>query len=208
MKKVIDYSITPIYFYRFVCNDPNIVNMYVGSSINLTRRKSDHKSACNNPTNKGYNLLVYKTIRDNGGWDNWRMLEIEHKIVKDKSEAKQCEQYWIESYNAQMNMFKLNFNRQEYREQYYEQNKEQISDSQREYYQEHKDQILDYQREYREQNKEKNNASKRKYRQQNKEKIKAYNREYNRENRKQINAKQRERRQLKKQEKQNTIELV
>ena len=178
MKKVIDYSITPVYFYRFVCNDPNISNMYVGSCINLTKRKSQHKYVCNNPNNKGYNLLVYKTIRDNGGWLNWRLLEIENKIVKDKTEATQCEQYWIEFYNAQMNMFKLNFNQREYREQYKEQNKEQINAYNREYYE------------------------------QNKEQIKARHREYKEQNRERINAKQRERRQRKKQETQNVIEVV
>ena len=174
MKKVIDYSITPVYFYRFVCNDPNIVNMYVGSSINLTKRKSCHKSMCNNPNDKNYNLLVYKTIRDNGGWNNWRLLEIEHKILNDKTEAKQREQYWIEYYNAQMNVFKLNFNQREY----YEQHREQISNYQRDYYEKNKEQLIDYQREYDEQHRDKKNAQKR------------------------------ERYKRKKQEKQNTIELV
>jgi len=99
MKNKIDYSITPVYFYRFVCNDPNITNLYVGSCIDLTKQKSKHKAVCNNPNNTKYNLLVYKTIRENGNWDNWRMLEIEHKIVKDKTEALQHEQYLIEYFN-------------------------------------------------------------------------------------------------------------
>jgi len=193
MKKVIDYSITPVYFYRFVCNDPNISNMYVGSSIDLTKRKSHHKTTCNNPNDKDHHLLVYKTIRDNGGWDNWRMLEIEHKIVKDKTEAKQCEQYWIEFYNAQMNMLKLNFNQREYSEQYNKQYYEQNKDYQREYYQEHKDQRLDYQREYY---------------QEHKEQMSDYNREYREQHRDKNNAYQREYRKRKKQESQNTIELV
>ena len=222
MKKVIDYSITQIYFYRFVCNDPNISNMYVGSSIDLTQRKSQHKSACNNANGKHHHLLVYKTIRDNGGWDNWRMLEIEHKIVKDKTEATQREQYWIEFYNAQMNTFKLNFNKQEhqreYREQnreqinakhreYNEQNREQIDAKLREYYEQNKEQINAKHREYREQNKEQINAKHREYYEQNKEQIDAQKREYREQHREKINAQKREYRKRKKEEKQNVIEV-
>lgn len=208
MKKVIDYSIKPVYFYRFVCNDPNISNMYVGSCINLTKRKSQHKSGCNNPNDTNYHLLVYKTIRDNGGWLNWRLLEIENKIVKDKTEATQREQYWIEFYNAQMNMRKLNFNQREYREQ----NKERINAYQREYKEQNREQLNAYNREYNEQNREQNkeqiNAYNREYYEQNKEQIKARHREYKEQNRERINAKQRERRQRKKQETQNVIEVV
>jgi len=205
MKKVIDYSITPVYFYRFVCNDPNISNMYVGSSIDLVKRKSSHKSKCNNPNDKLYHLLVYKTIRDNGGWDNWRMLEIEHKNVKDKTEAKQREQYWIEFYNAQMNMMKtIPINIQEYYREYREQNKEQLIDYQREYYEKNKEQISNYQREYTKQHRDEIKE----YYEQNKEQLIDYQREYREQNKEQINTRRREQYNRKKQEKQNINELV
>jgi len=175
MRNKIDYSITPVYFYRFVCNDPNIINMYVGSSINLTDRKTHHKSACNNPNSNNHHLLVYKTIRDNGGWTNWRMLEIEHKIVKDKTEANQCEQYWIEFYNAQMNMIKATINIQEYQREYYEQRRDKYN---REYYEQHRDKYNAYNREYYEQHRDKYNAKNREYKKQHREQINAYQREY------------------------------
>ena len=49
--------------YKIVCNDLNITDCYVGSSINFKRRKGEHKSSCNNPNSKIYNLNVYKFIR-------------------------------------------------------------------------------------------------------------------------------------------------
>jgi alpha-galactosidase/6-phospho-beta-glucosidase family protein len=120
--------------------------MYVGSTIDLTKRKNSHKSACNNPNSKDYNLLVYTIIRENGGWTNWRMLEIEHKIVKDKTEAKQQEQYWIEFYNSQMNMIKATYNQRENQREYYKQNKEQLIANQRIYREKNKEQIKANQR--------------------------------------------------------------
>ncbi len=34
--------------YKLCCNDTNIKDIYVGSTTNFIRRKSDHKSACDN----------------------------------------------------------------------------------------------------------------------------------------------------------------
>ena len=46
MPKSADYS--KGFIYKFVCNDITIQNTYVGSSTDFTKRKSCHKSACNN----------------------------------------------------------------------------------------------------------------------------------------------------------------
>ena len=58
-KKDIDYSNTII--YKIVCKDINNKDCF-------TKRKYRHKYCCNNPSDKGYNLYVYKFIRENGGW--------------------------------------------------------------------------------------------------------------------------------------------
>ena len=64
----IDYS--RMIIYKLVCNDLNILDCYVGSTTDFSKRKYGHKSACNNCKIKNYNLKVYKIIRENGGWDN------------------------------------------------------------------------------------------------------------------------------------------
>ena len=77
-----DYSTREISFYRFVCNDPEIQSSYVGHTVDFNRRKSQHKSCCNNSNDKYHHLQIYQTIREYGGWDNWRMIEIESRLVK------------------------------------------------------------------------------------------------------------------------------
>ena len=65
----IDYNNTTI--YKIVCTDLSNKDIYVGHTTQFIKRKSSHKHNCNNPISKFYNLKVYKTIRENGGWENW-----------------------------------------------------------------------------------------------------------------------------------------
>jgi len=162
VRKAIDYATREMIFYRFVCNDPNIINTYVGSTLDFIKRKYKHKSSCNTENSKKYHYLIYKTIRDNGGWDNWRMLVIERKLVKDKTESLQIEQYWIEYYNAQMNMKNAKPD-----ENYY-----------KEYYEQNRDKAIQYYKKYCEQNRDKELQRKKEYYEKNKKSINEYQREY------------------------------
>ena len=103
-KTAISYDNTEITFYRFVCENPNIINTYVGSTSNFEKRKQSHKVAYSSPDKSS--RLVYQTIKNNGGWDSWKMIEIDTKIVKNKREAERIEQEYIEKYNSDMNMIK------------------------------------------------------------------------------------------------------
>ena len=84
-KKPIDYSNTII--YKICCNDITITDCYVGHTTNFSQRKSQHKSSCNNENSEQYNSFVYKFIRENGGWDNWNMIEIERLSCIDFYDA-------------------------------------------------------------------------------------------------------------------------
>ena len=80
------------YFYKLVCNDTNIKDFYIGSTVNWNDRKTLHKSDCNNQNGKKYNTPCYKTIRAHGGWDNWSMIEIERVIyIRRMAEAHEYE---------------------------------------------------------------------------------------------------------------------
>ena len=80
------------YFYKLVCNDPSVKDFYVGSTANWYDRKTSHKGCVNNKNHPEYNNLKAKTIRTNGGWDNWSMLEIERGIyIKRMAEAHEYE---------------------------------------------------------------------------------------------------------------------
>ena len=67
-------------------DDVEIKNPYIGSTTNFRGRKWNHKDCCNNPNHKYYNIKQYQYIRDNGGWDVWKMVWIEDYPCKSKRE--------------------------------------------------------------------------------------------------------------------------
>ena len=78
--------------YQLKCNDDNISQIYVGHTTNFLKRRQLHKQTCNNNIYKGYNTKKYITIRENGGWNNWKMLEICKFPCNDKREAEKKEE--------------------------------------------------------------------------------------------------------------------
>jgi len=142
-----DYSKTIM--YKFVCSDLNIKDCYVGHTINMTKRKCGHKTACNNEKNKSYNLKIYQIIRENGGWDNWNMLLVEKFPCKDKHEACKREREIFEELGAKMNSFRPYITQEEYKE-YDKEYSKQYREGHKEYYKQ-------YDKKYREENKEKKN---------------------------------------------------
>jgi hypothetical protein len=112
----INYSNTII--YKLCCKDLSITEAYVGHTTDMRKRKSNHKSRCNNIKDKKYNLNVYKFIRDNGGWDNWDMIEIERFEAIDGNDAKKRERYYIEELKATLNS-EIPIRTQKEREEYY-----------------------------------------------------------------------------------------
>lgn len=90
-----DYSTTVI--YKITCNDPNITDKYVGHTIDFVRRRKEHKNNVCNEQSAYYNLKLYKFIRDNGGWDNWKIEVIAFYNCNNLREARQKEQeHYIE----------------------------------------------------------------------------------------------------------------
>jgi hypothetical protein len=88
-KLPIDYS--KGFIYKLCCLDVSVKEIYVGSSTNFKQRKKSHKTDCNNEKKKVYNSYKYKYIRDNGGWDNWTMIELHKFPCNDKREL-ECEE--------------------------------------------------------------------------------------------------------------------
>ena len=87
--------------YKIVCKDLSVKDCYVGQTTNFKLRKSDHKanSIC-------HHYKVYQFIRNNGGWDNFDMIEIEKFPCKDGNEARARERYWYEELNSSLNTIK------------------------------------------------------------------------------------------------------
>ena len=98
---MIDYNKAVI--YKISCNDINIENIYIGSSCNFTSRRSKHKKNTNNRVGKLYHLKLYKFIRDNGGWNNFKIEIIENYPCNNSIELIEREKYLIQLHNADLN---------------------------------------------------------------------------------------------------------
>ena len=129
-KTVIDYQNTVI--YKIVCKDINIKDLYVGSTTNFIQRKKSHKNSCNYENQKNYNSYVYKFIRENGGWDNWDMIELEKYPCNDRNEKDKRERFWLEELKASLNCFIPSRTKKEW----YEKNKKEKNEKSRIYYEE------------------------------------------------------------------------
>ena len=186
--------------YKIVCNDLNVKELYVGSTTDFPKRKSQHKSSCNNNNNKEFNRKLYEMIRANGNWDNWAMLEIEKFPCNDSNEARTRERYWYEQLNAQLNMIKPIITKEElkeylkqYREdnkeyfkKYNEDNKDKIKEYNKQYSEDNKDKIKEYYKQYSEDNKDKIKEKDKRYRENNKDTIKEKDKQYREDNKDKI----------------------
>jgi hypothetical protein len=94
-----DYSNT--IFYTICCNDPTVKELYIGHTTNFVQRQTAHKQNCANA--KIGICKLYKVIRDNGGWNNWKMQIIAFHDCDDFFSAKKHEQYYFEEYKATLN---------------------------------------------------------------------------------------------------------
>lgn len=82
--------------YKIVCNDPEIQDLYVGSTIDYEERQKSHKISCNDPNSKEYHKYKYEYIRANGGFDNWHFEIIEHFSCDNRTELEYQEFKYID----------------------------------------------------------------------------------------------------------------
>jgi len=157
-------------------------DIYVGSTSNFKNRKNRHKFSCINETNKGYNMPVYKYIRDNGNWNNFVMIPIEQYSCNNKDELKIRERYHIDILRPTLNKNIPSRTKKEY----YEDNKEYLNEQRKKWREANKEQIAEKQKNYREANKDKIAKIQKNYCKNNKEQIAEKKKEYNEANKEQI----------------------
>ena len=191
----INFSKTVI--YKICCNDPTITDIYIGHTTDLIRRRYEHKSKCNNVNSKEYNSKQYHFIRENGGWTNWTLIQIEEYPCKDVNEARTRERYWIETLKSSLNSDIPNRTAKEYREdnkevlaqkkkEFREANKEVIAQKKKEYHETNKEKILEKAKEYYQANKEKILKRVKTYAETKKEVLAEKNKEYRKSNKERI----------------------
>jgi hypothetical protein len=110
--------------------------LYVGSTTDFIKRKNSHKSCCNNENKSKYNMHLYKMIRDNGGWDSFKIMIIKQYPCLNKIELLIEEDKQIKELKVSLNSKKSYYPY----EKYYEDNKDKI----KEYYEDNKDKIKEY----------------------------------------------------------------
>ena len=160
-----DYSKTIIYKIEHIDNDSLV---YVGRTTNWEQRKYRHKSVCCNEKGKAYNLKVYQMIRENGGWNAFKMIEVEKYPCEGRREAEKRECEVMKELKSSMNTYRSYITEEEKQEMvkdYYETNKEKF-------------------KAYRENNKEKIKVYMKDYIILNKDKIKEKEKEYYENNKK------------------------
>lgn len=163
--------------YKLCCKDINIKEEYVGSTTRFERRKAEHKYRCKSSDN---NCYAYQFINENGGIDNWDMIQIEEVNVNNRRELETRERYWIEFLKAELNC------------NIPSRTKKDIAKSQRKYYKNNIEVIAEKAKEYRKNNIEVIKESQKKYRENNIDVFLKKEKEYRENNREVIAEKRKE----------------
>jgi hypothetical protein len=161
--------------YKWVCDDCE--EIYVGSTINFTRRKQQHKTSCNNEKDAKHHLKIYQTMRENGGFGNWRMIQIESYPCQSKRELEAREEEVRQDFKAVLNSQKAyttGEDKRTYRANYYRQN----IDKRKEYNETNDAKIKEYYQNYRNNNADKIKESKKIYYELNKSRISDRQKQY------------------------------
>lgn len=125
--KAVNYNNTIIYKIQHH-EKPEL--LYIGSTTSFSKRKCQHKSNCYNENNKSYSTKLYKMIRDNGGWNEFNMIEIKKFPCQSKREAEAEEDRIMSEMKASMNTYRAFLTAEGhklYEKEYYAHNKQQIN---------------------------------------------------------------------------------
>ena len=138
----IDWSKTLI--YKIISKDINYDFIYIGSTTDFSRRLREHKSSCNNEKSEKYNYVLYKFIRENGGFDNFNMILVEkYTECKDRLEARKREQYCIDELKPKLNQQHAFYaiSKNDYNKRYKDEHKEELKLYFKKRYEDNKDKI-------------------------------------------------------------------
>jgi hypothetical protein len=89
-------------------------------------------------------------MRENGGWINYSMIEVEKYPCRDENEATARERHWFEILNSSLNTNVPNRSHQECNRQYYAGNRDNILIQNRQYKSDNRDNILIQKKQYNE----------------------------------------------------------
>ena len=143
-------------FYKIVnINGDCDTLCYVGSTANWNRRLNGHKSSCHNENTKQHNIKLYQTIRANGGWREFKMVEIGTAEQLTHRQACAIEETYRVALKAELNGRRcfVAGTKQEYQKQYNIDNVEKTKEYQKQYRIDNVEKKKEYQKQYRTDNK-------------------------------------------------------
>ena len=94
----IDYTKTIIYKIQHIEN-PEL--LYVGHTTNFNKRKSEHKMNCKNELKT---VKLYLTIRENGGWEMFKMIPVKEVSCTGRYGALREEDNMMTELKSSLNM--------------------------------------------------------------------------------------------------------
>ena len=171
--------------YRIVCNTTGL--QYIGSTTRpLSERLNEHKKKYKLYTDHKYGFVSSFEILKN---NNYEIILIENVPCNNKEELHRRERFYIESLSC-VNIVIPQRTRKEYYEdnkeeiseqkkEYNEMNKDKIKERNKQYYEANKQEISEQHKQYNEMNKDKISENKKKYREANKEYLQEYHKQYN-----------------------------
>jgi len=164
-------------FYKIIPKNNDINCCYVGHTTNIVNRNRQHKENVENENYNKSHYKLYQTIRQNGGWSEWEMIEIEKLNGITKLEARMKEQELMEYHNANLNSLKAYISEEQRKvlkkqitQKYREENKELLKEQTKKYKEDHKDIIAEQMKQYRQEHKQEIYEKTKEYREKNKEK--------------------------------------
>ena len=142
--------------YKFDINSM----IYIGSTWNFNKRKVLHKHDCYNENSNGYNMEIYKYIRENNiDWNDITIEDIYNKELDEKDNLlkRQTEQKYIDQYDSKNNGLNTRYayinedwSQKEYDRIRYINNRDKILAQKRIYDNKNKEKKKEYCRKYRE----------------------------------------------------------
>jgi hypothetical protein len=178
-----DYSKGKIYKLTTPLSD----EVYYGSTIQLlSKRKGAHKGAFNAGNFKCKSSKLFElSIND------VEITLVENINCNSKEELLQRERFYIDNNNCinKNNPIRTNKDEQEYKNKWYQQNKERIIEKTKQYNEDNKNNYKQYQKEWRQQNKNKCNEYIKEYYEENKNHFKQYKKEWYQQNKERLKEK-------------------
>jgi len=141
--------------YIIKCRDEKIQNVYIGSTFDFNQRCASHRSISKNPKQKGYNIYLYEFIRENGGFENWRIEILEINYFESKEQLRFQEREYMKEYPLLLNTNQAAITENErkekikiFKEIWVKENRERCKIHNKKWIQKNKEKINEYQREY------------------------------------------------------------